>query len=224
MAHAPRILAHRGASGYAIENSLAAFRRAIELGADGVELDVHATSDGELVVHHDAVIEGLGAIRDLSLDAIRSRPLSNGETVPTLEEALGIIGVHEVWIELKALPPSLEGRLLRVLHSAPAPGRYGIHSFDHRLVRRISRASRDFRTGILLSARLLDPVSPMQQAGASVLWQEWSMIDAALIADIHAAHGAVIAWTVNDHTEAANLAALGVDGLCGNYPDRLKRS
>lgn len=222
MTHAPRTLAHRGASGYALENTLAAFRRAVEMGADGVELDVHASSDGELVVHHDAVIEGLGAIRDLSLDAIRSRPLSNGETAPTLEEALAVIGLHEVWIEVKALPSQLDGQLRQVLRSAPAPERYGIHSFDHRLVQRISRASRDFRTGILLSARLLDPVAAMREAGAGVVWQEWSMIDAALIADIHAAGGEVIAWTVNERTEAATLAALGVDALCGNYPDRLR--
>ncbi len=222
MPQPPRVIAHRGASGDAAENTLAAFRKAVELGADGVELDVHASSDGELVVHHDAVVPGLGAIRELSLDALRKSPRADGEPIPTLAQALDVIGAHEVWVEVKALPARLDARLLRVLRSAPAPDRYGIHSFDHRLVQRIGRASRDFRTGILLSARLLDPVSPMREAGATVLWQEWSMIDEGLTAAIHTAGGEIIAWTVNDHTEAARLAALGVDGLCGNYPDRLR--
>jgi glycerophosphoryl diester phosphodiesterase len=62
----------------------------------------------------------------------------------------------------------------------------------------------------------------MRAAGASVLWQEWSMIDADLVDAVHDAGGEVIAWTVNAQAAAEQLAALGVDALCGNYPDRLR--
>src|ERR1043166_1798802 len=91
-AKAPRVLAHRGPSGYACENSLAAFREAVRLGADGVELDIHTTADGSLLIHHDPVIPGLGPISSHPLEAIRATPLPNGEPIPILEEALAMLG------------------------------------------------------------------------------------------------------------------------------------
>ena len=84
----PRIIAHRGASGYEYENSLAAFRRAVMLDADGVELDVHATRDGAFVVHHDRELPDVGAIPLLSLAEVRAARLRNGERVPLLSEVL----------------------------------------------------------------------------------------------------------------------------------------
>lgn len=218
------MLAHRGASGYELENTLAAFRRAVTLAADGIELDVHSTRDGELIVHHDAELAGAGLIADLTMTELQQYRLANGEPLPTLEAALAAIGNVDVWVEVKALPDAYDQRLLSVLGEGPAPGRYGVHSFDHRIVRRIAAASGEVRTGILLAARLLDPVTPMRAAGASVLWQEWTMIDADLVDAVHDAGGEVIAWTVNETAAAEQLAALGVDALCGNYPDRLRIS
>lgn len=214
------MLAHRGASGYAVENTLDAFRRAVAMHADGVELDVHATGDGEIVVHHDPAVPGLGLIDQLRAADLRAHHLPGGSAIPTLAEALDVMGNHEVWVEVKALPPEHDQRLLALLRQGPAPSRYGIHSFDHRIVRRF--AAMEFRTGILLAARLLDPVTPMRASGATVLWQEWSMIDADLVDMIHQAGGEVIAWTVNERAAAEQLAAAGTDALCGNYPDRLR--
>jgi glycerophosphoryl diester phosphodiesterase len=218
----PRVLAHRGASGYELENTLAAFRRAVTMAADGIELDVHSTHDGELVVHHDAELPGVGLISNLTVAELQRHRLANGEPLPTLEAALAAIGDADVWVEVKALPADHDQRLISVLRDAPSPGRYGVHSFDHRIVRRIGAASSELRTGILLAARLLDPVTPMQMAGATVLWQEWSMIDAELVDRVHQARGEVIAWTVNERAAAEQLAAFGADALCGNYPDRLR--
>lgn len=218
----PRVLAHRGASGYDLENTLAAFRRAVAMGADGVELDVHGTCDGELVVHHDPDVAGVGPIASLTMVQLSRHRLANGEPIPSLEQALASVGELSVWVEVKALPAAHDARLIDVLRGGSAPERYGVHSFDHRLVRRIGEAAPEFRTGILLASRLIDPVAAMRAAGARVLWQEWQMIDADLVEAVHAKGGEVIAWTVNERAEAAKLAALGVDGLCGNYPDRLK--
>jgi len=85
------VIAHRGASAYELENTLAAFRLAVEMGADGVELDVHGTADSEFVVHHDEEIRGM-RIANVTLDELRREPLRNGEKVPTLTEALGDLG------------------------------------------------------------------------------------------------------------------------------------
>ncbi len=218
----PRVLAHRGASGHCQENSLAAFREAIRLGADGVELDVHGTADGALVVHHDANIPGLGPIPAQELKAIRGVRLAGGELVPTLAEALEVLGSLEVWVELKSLPSSADEALLAALEQGPAPERYGVHGFDHRIVARLGAKRPALRRGILSASYPLDPVGPMTAAGANTLWQEWCLIDEALVAAVHRSGGQLIAWTVNEATSARRLGALGVDALCGNFPERLR--
>jgi glycerophosphoryl diester phosphodiesterase len=218
----PCVIAHRGASGYEYENSLAAFRRAVMLDADGMELDVHASRDGRLVVHHDPALPGLGPISGLDLAAIRGTRLPNGEPVPLLADVLDLVGDRDVWVEVKALDPAWDPVLLATLDHGPAPHRYAVHSFDHRLVARLGRIRPGLRRGVLLSAYLVDPVSAMRAVGATTLWQEWHFVDEDLVRTVHAAGLAVVAWTVNELADLRRLAQLGVDGLCGNYPDRIR--
>ncbi|HEU5042035.1 MAG TPA: glycerophosphodiester phosphodiesterase [Gemmatimonadales bacterium] len=220
--HRPSVIAHRGASGYEYENSRAAFRRAVMLDADGVELDVHATRDGALVVHHDAEVPGFGPIGGLSLAEVRQVRLRNGESLPLLEEILELVGERDVWIEVKSLPEVHDRRLFATMDAGPAPGRYAVHSFDHRIIRRLGEARPSLRRGVLLSAYLDDPVTAMRAVGATTLWQEWQQVDQALVSRVHEAGATLIAWTVNEIGDLERLARLGVDGLCGNYPDRIR--
>ena len=222
MTNQPRILAHRGASGYSLENSLESFRDAIRRGADGVELDVHATRDGGLIVHHDPAIPGLGAIAAATSSAIRTVLLADGEPAPTLAEALAAIGNAETWIEVKALPEGADQALLRTIDAAPAAGRCAVHSFDHGIVARLGVRRPGLRRGVLSSGYPRDPAALMRSAGATALWQDWRLIDTELVDAVHRKEGEVIAWTVNDADAARRLAALGVDALCGNYPERLR--
>ncbi|MFI5235523.1 MAG: glycerophosphodiester phosphodiesterase, partial [Gemmatimonadales bacterium] len=166
----PVVLAHRGASGYAYENSLASFRLAREMGADGVELDIHATTDGALVVHHDPELAGLGVISAHTLAEVRRVALPNGEPVPVLEEVLAALGAFTIWVEVKTLPPQFDGRLLAML--AAGPGRYGVHAFDHRIIARLGRQAPALPRGVLSASRPVDPVAQVTAAGASVLWQQ----------------------------------------------------
>ena len=218
----PSVIAHRGASGYEYENSRAAFRRAVMLDADGVELDVHATRDGGIVVHHDPEIPGVGPIAELSLAEARRARIRNGETLPLLTEVLDLVGERDVWVEIKGLPPEHDQCLLEVLDRGPAPERYAVHSFDHRIVFRLGELRSRLRRGILLSAYLRDPVSVMRTVGATTLWQEWQQVDQELVSRIHEAGCAVVAWTVNELGDLDRMVRLGVDGLCGNYPDRIR--
>lgn len=218
----PNVIAHRGASGYEYENSRAAFRRAVMLDADGVELDVHATRDGEIVVHHDPEVPGYGPIALLTREEVRKARICNGEPLPLLQEVLDLVGDYDVWVEVKGLPPAHDGALLAVLGAGPAPGRYAVHSFDHRIVRRLGEARPALRRGILLSAYLEDPLAALQAVGATTLWQEWQQVDEELVQRVHDAGARIIAWTVNEIGDLERLVRLGVDGLCGNYPDRIR--
>lgn len=217
-------IGHRGASGHEHENSPAAFRRALSLGADGVELDVHATTDGILLVHHDAMVPGVGRIGDLPASAFHDCRLPNGEAIPTLPEILVICQRMDVWVELKTLPAEADPILLAALASGPAPASYAVHSFDHRIIARLGNQCPELRRGVLLSSYLLDVLPAVTGTGADTLWMETPFADAELVRRLHDDGVQLIAWTANDPAEIDRLLELGVDGICGNYPDRIRAS
>jgi glycerophosphoryl diester phosphodiesterase len=218
----PQVIAHRGASALAYENSASAFRLAVEAGADGVELDIHATADGTLVVHHDPVVQRLGPIAAHSTAEIEQVRLPNGEALPQLGEVLRLLEGLDVWIEVKGLPAHFDTRLFDAIDQGPTPDRYAVHGFDHRIVARLGRARPALSTGVLLSSYLLDPVSVLKGAGARTLWQDSQLVDQDLVSLMHRNRFRVIAWTANEAVEIRRLAALGVDGICTNFPDRAR--
>lgn len=219
----PLVIAHRGASGVAYENSLAAFKKAAELGADGIELDIHATTDGALIVHHDPAIGGAVIARSSAADIAKLK-LPNGEPVPTLEQAFLAAGPKlRVYVEVKTLPPQWDGKLFATLDAGPNPGGYAVHAFDHRIIQRLRRQRPKLQAGVLSASYLDDNVEPVRAAGAQVLWEDQAMIDPALVEEVQDAGFGLIAWTPNEVADLTRLASQGVNGLCTNYPDRARR-
>jgi glycerophosphoryl diester phosphodiesterase len=220
----PLVIAHRGASAYEEENSLAAFRAAGRMGADGVELDVHATAEGSLFVHHDEAIEGHPIPRHTTAQAAAFR-LANGEPLPTLEQALDAIAPQlQVFIEVKSLPARFDSRLFAAIEGGPNPSGYAVHGFDHRIVRRLGEARPSLPRGVLSTAYPVRPLAALEDAGATMLWQERGLVDRPLVEALHVAGCRLFVWTVNDASEMQDLLALGVDGLCTNFPDVGRRA
>ncbi len=220
----PLVIAHRGASAVEPENSLAAFRTAGRLGADGVELDIHATADGALIVHHDATLAGV-FIPSSTLATIRAQRLVNGEAPPLLEEALAVIDPRlRVYVEVKTLPRSADAHLLAVLDRGPNPAGYAVHGFDHRILARLGRVRPALPRGVLSTSYPVNPLAPLRDAGALALWQERSLVDADLVTALHGGGAHLIVWTVDDPHELERFAAIGVDGLCTNRPDLGRRT
>ncbi len=213
-------IAHRGASAYEPENTIAAFRAAVAFGADGIELDVHGSADGVLVVHHDPVFDGV-AIGDVSYDKLTlGMRAAKTDIPPTLPAALDAIGAGViVYIEVKSLQPNHDNALFRVIAKAPDPGNCQVHAFDHRIVHRLRLASPDLGGGVLSASYPINPVEQMNDALADTLWQQDTLIDVALVDQIHAADKSIIAWTVDDEDRMRGLQAMGVDGVCSNKPD-----
>lgn len=213
------MIAHRGASAYELENSLAAFQTALAMGADAVELDVHDTADGEFVVHHEPRIGGR-PVRELTAAAAREHRLPNGEAVPLLADALTMLGSTPlVFVEVKTLDPAHDRRLLERLASGPAPAHYHVHSFDHRIVARLKAARPELVAGVLSTSYPLRPFDQLAAAGASELWQQEALIDVALVREARERGAVVYAWTVDDPARMRQLLDLGVDGICSNRPD-----
>ncbi|HEY3279249.1 MAG TPA: glycerophosphodiester phosphodiesterase [Gemmatimonadales bacterium] len=211
------VIAHRGASGTELENSLAAFRAAAPQGADGVELDVHASADGELFVHHDETVDGRSIARS-SARTIAALRLQNGEPVPTLSQALAAIPPPlEVFVEVKSLAPRWDERLLETLDRGPNPTGYAVHGFDEAIVQRLAERRPALRRG----AFTLDAV---QHTRASILWQDRSGAAEPLVRTAHAAGVQAFVWTVDDPAEMTRLVGWGVDGICTNFPERARRA
>jgi glycerophosphoryl diester phosphodiesterase len=210
-----------------VENSLAAFRAAGALGADAVELDVHATADGALIVHHDETITDKGGrhhIPRLTARHVRELRLPNGEPVPTLAEALDAAGPRlAVYVEVKSLPSQFDERLFDSLAHGPNPDGYAVHGFDHRIIRRLGLERPALRRGVLSSSYPVQPLAALETAGATILWQERGLADHALADMLHGAGMELIVWTVDDPVEMRHLVELGADGLCTNHPDLARR-
>ena len=218
----PRVVSHRGLHSDLPENSLPAFEAAIAAGAWGIELDVHGSLDGELFVHHDASlsIDGRDApFTELDSKDVGKLRLPGDVAIPTLDQVLATIGSRaNVFIEVKAT--GIEEAVARCLkrHVANAD-RYAVHAFDHRVVKRLLELSPSIRTGVLQVSYLLDSVGAMRLAGATDLWQHSDFIDSALVIDVHAAGGQVVAWTPNTPGRWDALADMGVDVICTDMVD-----
>lgn len=219
----PLVIAHRGASGYELENSLAAFRAAVAAQADGVELDIHSTADGEMIVHHDASIRGVPIAQAKASELERLR-LRNGEPVPTLAQALDVIGPSlKVFVEVKVLDPRWDQRLFDVLDKGPNPSGYAIHSFAYHVVRRLGELRPDIPRGLLSEVHTKLPRKSLQDASADTLWQKRGTLDEELVKTVHASGDRIIVWTVDSRSEMERLMSWGVDGICTNFPDRARR-
>jgi len=223
--------------GYAPENTMASFEEALRLGADIIELDVHLSKDGELVVMHDPTVDrtttGKGWIRDLTLREIRRLDAGvrfgqafAGQKVPILEDVLHWArGKTRLLIEIKNGPVYYEGieqhvaaeiRLHDMIDSCQ------VISFDHRCVKRIKTLSPDIRAGVLFACLPVEPLSLAQSAKADILMPNWAYATSDVVDEAHLAGLAVYVWTVNQPDEMERIAQLHVDAVGTNFPDKLK--
>lgn len=210
-------IGHRGAKREFPENTLPAFRRAFERGADAVELDVHATADGVVVVHHDPSLHSLsGALIEIAAsewNEMRGVEFAPGIGIPTLAEVLDATPADAtVYVEIKGA--GIEQLVADVIGKSRA--RCAVHSFDHEAIVRMREIAPDIPRGILYDVIDADVAAEMQRTGARDVWPNWKLIDPALVTAVHAAGGRVIAWTVNETAVGERLVTLGVDGLCGD--------
>lgn len=235
----PLILAHRGASAYAPENTLAAFNLAFELGADGIELDVSLTRDGIPVVIHDDTVDrttnGRGAVNQFTLAELQQLDASNrmekyrGEKIPTLEEVLRAVGKRGlINIEIKSTglkTDGVEGAVLAAIENTGAP-RVLISSFNPLVLRRMLLLDPRLPRGLLYAPRL--PIflrrawlRPLVRPAA--LHPHFSMVTRELVQWAHTRGYQVNTWTVDEPEVARRLIEWGVDGIITNKPDVLRK-
>lgn len=230
-----KIWAHRGASAYAPENTLAAFALAIEQKADGIELDVHFTKDRQVVVTHDDNVIRVtgynGYVRDLTLFQLRKLDFSNkmaayaGEKIPTLEEVLLLMKDSglSVNIELKTnhdLPNGLEEACQALVEKTGMEEKVIYSSFNHASLRRAGEIAPQMPLGLLYSNKMCLDWEYAKLVGATAIHPQYKSLKEP--GYIEACHGAGIrchAWTVDDPADIKALVDMGVDAIITNKPD-----
>ena len=230
----PRVFGHRGAMGYAPENTFAAFERAVEIGVDAIELDVHLTADGEVVVIHDhdlsRTTDGEGIVGEKTLAELKSLDAGRsfgdefaGQRIPTLGEVLEWArGRCVLDVEIKGGPwpyPGIEAKVVELIREHEMTEQTIVISFEHQTVARVRSLAPELAVGTLWSARPIDPVSVARAAGANAILPMWPYCDAETVTRAHEAGLSVHPWATSEPRVIARLIEIGVDSICSNHPD-----
>ncbi len=239
------IIAHRGASGLAPENTRAAFAKAVEIGADIVEVDVHLCADGDLMVIHDDTVDrvagntvqipGTGrAVKRMTAEELKAldvgswfSPEFSGQRIPTLREALELLkGKCSVIIEIKKGSESykgIEGKVLEVVRSLSMEKDILISSFELPALKEVRKKVPDTALGIIFNTDTWDYVfKSAAKLHALSLYPDKSLVTIGWIDKAHSFGIKVYPYTVNEEEEMKTLIQMGVDGLVTNRPDILK--
>ncbi len=236
-----QLIAHRGDSAHRPENTLASFLRALEVGADSVELDVQLTRDSRLIVIHDATLDrtttGQGPVASHSLEEIRA--LSAGypalfgdryadEKVPTLDEAFELLrGRARVLIEIKPesvsdVDEGIEARVVQAVRRAEMTEQVGIASFHPGALARCRRLAPELPRAVLFAPQPeADMVAISLNIEADLVLPHKSMLDQALATEIEGAGLQLGTWVVDDPDELDSLARFGLTGVATNDPGAL---
>ncbi|HYP51454.1 MAG TPA: glycerophosphodiester phosphodiesterase [Pyrinomonadaceae bacterium] len=247
----PLVIAHRGGGGLFPENTLEAFEYSARMGVDVLELDVHQTADGALVVMHDSAVDrttdGRGQIRDLTLAALKKLDAGflftpdggqtfpfrgRGITIPTLAEIFTALPEMKFNIEPKQRQPSIVVPLCALIRERKMIDKTIVGSFDQTTIDDFRRQCPEVATSA--SPAEVSQVSALSKAGLGESYRPpmqalqvpqkfggWQIITKEFVADAHRRNLQVHVWTINDAAEMQSMIDLGVDGIMTDYPDRL---
>jgi glycerophosphoryl diester phosphodiesterase len=234
----PLVLAHRGFSDAAPENTMAAFEAARRAGADGIEFDVQRTRDGELVVIHDQTVDrttnGTGQVQDFTYKQLQGldagswfHPSFHGERIPLLQDVLewGYTQRMLLNVELKtgSVPdPDLIKKTVQLIQDHNVSEQVLISSFDPASLHMVKALNPKLRIGLLYEKRLAKPWEYALWMGAFAIHPRYTHITSDLVEACHSRHIRINTWTVNTLKGMRRMVNLGVDAIITNYPDRMR--
>jgi glycerophosphoryl diester phosphodiesterase len=221
-------IGHRGAAGHAPENTLLSFRKAIDLGADWVELDVHVVQN-ELVVIHDETLErttsGEGYVAAQDLDVLQQLDAGKGQTIPTLNDVVKLVK-HRVGINIELKEAEAITPVANLIEKAVRQGNWSydqfiVSSVNHEEIRSVKKLNPDILTGALITRDPPPSALFAEELRAYSIHPSMETVNKALVADAHKRGIKVFVFTVNDPVDLFRMEALGVDGVFTDYPERV---
>ena len=230
------VIGHRGASGHAPENTMASFRRAVELGATFIETDLRLSHDARFVAMHDATLDrtsnGRGLVRDFTLAQLRELdagswygPEFAGERIPTLEEILAFAREADVvfYLEIKHEAGwGVHHGVAGALRAANESARTVVISFDPTMLGHLRRLDAGLLTGLLFENPVANVVEKAQTMGVRQIGPRADLVTQPLLGEAQDAGLQVATWTVNEPAQMEALISMGVNGIMTDYPERLR--
>jgi len=228
------IIAHRGASNIAPENTGIAFQKAFQIGADGVEFDVHLTSDGEPVVIHDERVDrttnGIGYVKSLTLSEIKKLDAGSyfhtrycGEKILTLEEALDLVKNFKIInIEIKnnlLEYNKIEEKVIKIIRDKKMEEKVICSSFNHCSMFKIKKIDPDINTGLLYISLLFQPWKYAQRVGAQAIHPYFISASREIVKRCHDNNVRINVWTVDKEKYIRKMIANKIDCLITNNPE-----
>ena len=223
----PLIISHAACGGHAPENTLAGIRKAIELGAEGIEIDVQASADGVPILMHDLTVDrtttGSGEVAALSLAALRALD-AGGEPVPTLAEVLDLTK-GEVLLIMEIKQQGVEEQIARVVHEKRALDDVMAWSFYPRALEGMRAAEPQIPCALLVAGESMAKWEKMRSLAVKLGAQGVSVfapaIDGQVVEDCRRRGLTLYTWTPDTETAIERAIRAGVDGVCSNFPDRV---
>jgi len=217
------IMGHRGAAALEPENTLLSIGRAMEIGVNAVEIDVHLSKDKEIVVIHDSTVDrttdGTGPVCSFTVDELKKFDAGKGQRIPTLQEVIDFIGNKvDLVIELKE-GETVESVFQLIKRNNIEDSVYVI-SFWHRLVKTIKEMDSHIKTGVLFVGCPVD-TSIATQASADALVMNYSFTDMKFVQTAHKENLKVVVWNIDKRNLLKPYADMGVDGIGTNDPQVL---
>ncbi len=215
-------IGHRGARAYALENTLLSFQKALDLGCDGIELDIHLSKDNKLVVIHDDTVDrttkGTGLVKDFSLLSLQKLG------IPSLDDVLILVDKRcMVNIEIKAnfVFDILNTTIIEAVKNGWRYEQLLVSCFNHQALHQIRQLNKAICLGVLTETSIEEALGTAKQLDAFAVHPDYTLLNKTNCQLIQKAGFRVFPWTVNEPQDIANMKALGVTGIMSDYPDRI---
>lgn len=222
-------IGHRGAKGYLAENTLESIKKAFELGATGVEIDVHKCATNQIVVFHDFTLNrmtnGTGELASFSYSFLKNLQVSNNYIIPTLEDVLDILPKKAlINIELKGRDTA--HGVAHILSNYIKQGKISyeqiiVSSFQKIELENIFKLNAQLKLAVLTQASVTEALSFGQQINAYAIHPNYTLLTKANVLKAKNAGFQIITWTVNEPDDITMVKNLGVNGIISDFPDRL---
>ncbi|PKB17094.1 glycerophosphodiester phosphodiesterase family protein [Flavobacterium sp. 5] len=222
-------IGHRGAKGYEPENTLVSFEKAIKMDADGIELDVHLSLDGHLIVIHDETIDrttnGKGIVNHLTLDELKSFRINEKFEIPTLDEVLNLVN-QKCFVNIELKNQDTAEKVVELIERYISDKKWQhsdfiVSSFDWNALQQVRFLNDDIRIGVLTETDLDLAISFARFMKAEALHPDYQLLTNEYVSTIKKHDIKIFPWTVNDSEAIQKMKSFKVDGIITDFLDRI---
>jgi glycerophosphoryl diester phosphodiesterase len=224
-----QVVAHRGAKGYFLENTLLAFEKAIEMGSNGIELDVHLSKDANLVVIHDETIDrttaGSGKVSEFSLEDLQKFPIENKQFIPSLQQVFELIN-RKCFINIELKSQGTAEKVIDLIDFYVKEKRwiyedFLVSSFTWEYLEIVNNRNPNIKIGVLTESHLESVISFAKAINAFSINPYYRLLTKENCKFMKQQNFNIFAWTVNEIVDIQKLVDMGVDAIITDFPDRV---